>query len=357
MFEEMTFEYILNRALSAVPNSIDKRQGSIIYDAIAPACAELAQIYIQLDYILNCAFADTATRRFLLLKAKEIGIEPKASSPATIKVKFNTAVSINDRFSLNGLTYFVTDLINDDEHSYNLQCETNGTIGNDITGKMLPVETITGLTDITVVELSIAGEDEEDTEAFRVRYFETVNNSAFGGNKAQYKQWVKDIDGVGQCKVVRTPDGGGTVGIIFTSSEDGEPSVELVKSVKEILDPVKTEGQGDGLAPIGHVVSVAGVDLKGVTININWILQNGADEAMVTVQANEIIKDYIKEINAKWEDNTALTISSYQLIARLAEITEIQDIASLTFGDDTTRTLEAKEDEIFNFEALVVKGV
>lgn len=356
MFEEMTFEYILNRALSAVPNSIDKRQGSIIYDAIAPACAELAQIYIQLDYILNCAFADTATRRFLLLKAKEIGIEPKSSSPATIKVKFNMAVSINDRFSLNGLNYFVTDLINDDEHSYNLQCETNGTIGNDITGKMLPVETITGLTDITVVELSIAGEDEEDTEAFRARYFETVNNSAFGGNKAQYKQWVKDIDGVGQCKVVRTPDGGGTVGIIFTSSEDGEPSVELIKNVKKTLDPTETEGQGDGLAPIGHVVSVAGVDLKGVTININWLLQNGADEATVTIKANDIIKDYIKEVNAKWEDNTKLTVSSYQLIARLAEITEIQDIASLTFGDDTTRTLEAKENEIFNFETLVVKG-
>lgn len=356
MFEEMTFEYILNRALSTVPNSIDKRQGSIIYDAIAPACAELAQIYIQLDYILNCAFADTATRKFLLLKAKEIGIEPKASSPATIKVKFNTAISINDRFSLNGLTYFVTELINDDEHSYNLQCETNGTIGNDITGKMLPVKTITGLTDINVIELAIAGEDEEDTEAFRTRYFETVNNSAFGGNKAQYKQWVKDIDGVGQCKVVRTPDGGGTVGIIFTSSEDGEPSVELIQNVKKTLDPTETEGQGDGLAPIGHVVSVAGVDLKGVTINIDWLLANGADEATVTVQANEIIKDYIREVNAKWEDNTKLTVSSYQLIARLAEITEIQDIASLTFGDDTTRTLEAKENEIFNFETLVVKG-
>ena len=355
MFEEMTFEYILNRALSAVPNSIDKRQGSIIYDAIAPACAELAQIYIQLDYILNCAFADTATRKFLLLKAKEIGIEPKASSPATIKVKFNTAVSINDRFSLNGLTYFVTDLIDDDEHSYNLQCETNGTIGNDITGKMLPVETITGLTDITVIELSIAGEDEEDTEAFRARYFETVNNSAFGGNKAQYKQWVKAIYGVGQCKIIRAVDGGGTVGVVITSAENDEVSTELVKSVKEILDPVKTEGQGDGLAPVGHVVSVAGVDLKGVTINIDWLLANGADEATVTVQANEIIKDYIKEVNAKWEDNTNLTISSYQLVARLAEITEIQDIASLTFGDDKTRTLEAKENEIFNFETLVIK--
>lgn len=108
---------------------------------------------------------------------------------------------------------------------------------------------------------------------------------------------------------------------------------------------------------MGHIVSVNSVNLKGVTINIDWLLQNGADEATVTIKANDIIKDYIKEVNAKWEDNTSLTISSYQLIARLAEIKEIQDIASLTFGDNTTRILEAKEDEIFNFETLVIKGV
>ena len=145
--------------------------------------------------------------------------------------------------------------------------------------------------------------------------------------------------------------------MVITSAENDEVSTELVKSVKEILDPVKTEGQGDGLAPVGHIVSVNSVNLKGVTINIDWLLQNGADEATVTIKANDIIKDYIKEVNAKWEDNTSLTISSYQLIARLAEIKEIQDIASLTFGDNTTRILEAKEDEIFNFETLVIKGV
>ena len=223
-------------------------------------------------------------------------------------------------------------------------------------GTLLPYDNILNLTTAELTEILVYGEDAEDTESFRDRFFELINNPAYQGNKAQYEQWVKDIDGVGQCKVVRTPDGGGTVGIIFTSSEDGEPSVELIQNVKKTLDPTETEGQGDGLAPVGHVVSVTGVDLKGVTININWILQNGADEAMVTVQANEIIKDYIKEINAKWEDNTALTLSSYQLIARLAEITEIQDIASLTFGDNTTRILEAKEDEIFNFETLVIKG-
>ena len=43
MFEENTYENILNRVLSRVDNSIDKREGSVIYSAVAPVCAELAQ--------------------------------------------------------------------------------------------------------------------------------------------------------------------------------------------------------------------------------------------------------------------------------------------------------------------------
>ena len=43
------FEDILARLLENVDASLDKRQGSIIYDALAPAAAELAQCYIALD--------------------------------------------------------------------------------------------------------------------------------------------------------------------------------------------------------------------------------------------------------------------------------------------------------------------
>ena len=339
-----------------MPSDIDQREGSIIFDALSPIALELANVFVCLDIVLNNAYADTAERDYLIRLAGERGISPKSATNAILKGVFDAEVQIGSKFSLGDLTYTAVEQV-DDTYTYKMQCDTAGTIGNSQLGTLLPYDDILNLTTAELTEILIYGEDAEDTESFRDRFFELINNPAYQGNKAQYKQWVKDIDGVGQCKVVRTPDGGGTVGIIFTSSEDGEPSVELIQNVKKTLDPTETEGQGDGLAPVGHVVSVTGVDLKGVTININWILQNGADEAMVTVQANEIIKDYIKEINAKWEDNTALTISSYQLIARLAEITEIQDIASLTFGDDTTRTLEAKEDEIFNFEALVVKGV
>ena len=64
MFEEMSFELIMNRMLSRVNTDVDKREGSIIWDALAPAAAELALMYIQLDTVLNEAFADTAKREY-----------------------------------------------------------------------------------------------------------------------------------------------------------------------------------------------------------------------------------------------------------------------------------------------------
>ena len=44
MYENMTFENIMDRCLARVSASVDKREGSIVYDAIAPAAAELAML-------------------------------------------------------------------------------------------------------------------------------------------------------------------------------------------------------------------------------------------------------------------------------------------------------------------------
>ena len=35
MWENMTYENILNDMLSRVPSNVDKREGSVIYDALA----------------------------------------------------------------------------------------------------------------------------------------------------------------------------------------------------------------------------------------------------------------------------------------------------------------------------------
>ena len=62
---EYNFETILSRMLAAVPDDIDKREGSIIYDALAPAALMMAEQYYMLTKLADMFFADTATGMWL----------------------------------------------------------------------------------------------------------------------------------------------------------------------------------------------------------------------------------------------------------------------------------------------------
>lgn len=49
MYEDQTFDVILQRMLSRVPETMDKRESSPIYAALAPAAVELTSMYIAFD--------------------------------------------------------------------------------------------------------------------------------------------------------------------------------------------------------------------------------------------------------------------------------------------------------------------
>ena len=178
----MTFENILKSMLSNVPSSFDKREGSIIYDALAPAAAELAQLYIDLDFTLKETFADTSDREYLIMRAAERGFEPYSATFAIAKGVFNIEVPIGSRFSIDVFNYTVTEVISGEEYSYKLACETAGSEPNGYTGQLIPVDYIKGLTQAEITEILIPGEDEEETESFRQRYLNSFDSQAFGGN-------------------------------------------------------------------------------------------------------------------------------------------------------------------------------
>lgn len=95
-------------------------------------------------------------------------------------------------------------------------------------------------------------------ERFRRRYFDSLNSQAFGGNIADYREKVNGISGVGGVKVYPAWNGGGTVKLVIIGSDYGVPSDELIRAVKDTIDPEVDAGKGYGLAPIGHVVTVEG---------------------------------------------------------------------------------------------------
>ena len=118
MYENVTYEDILQRMLDRIPNTMDKREGSIIYDALAPAALELQLMYIELDVIMNESFADTASREYLIRRANERGITPEPATNAILKGVFTPATVdvLGKRFSCGKLNYIAIEKITDGEY-------------------------------------------------------------------------------------------------------------------------------------------------------------------------------------------------------------------------------------------------
>ena len=131
MYENMTFENVMDRCLARVSASVDKREGSIVYDAIAPAAAELAILYIELAYLMDRAFPDTETGDDLTKKCRERSVFRTAATQAVRKGYFEKAdgggcdMEIGTRFSGGDINFTVTERIAPGQ--YSLTAETAGT--------------------------------------------------------------------------------------------------------------------------------------------------------------------------------------------------------------------------------------
>lgn len=331
MYESQTFETILKRMLDKVPNMFDKREGSIIYDAVAPAAAELAQMYIELDVVINESFADTESREFLIRRAAELGVIPYPSTYAVFKAEFNINVPIGTRFSMDKYNYIITEKI--EECIYKAQCETIGSGPNRYIGRLIPIDYIEGLESAKLTELIIPGEEEEDTEVFRARYIENLNSDAFGGNISDYKNKVKAIKGVGNVRVYPVWNGGGTVKLVITDSDYNVPTSALIEEVQTQIDPIQNAGEGFGIAPIGHIVTVEAVKEKEINISAEITLQEGYFVEDVIAQLENSWGAYIADLRKKWGDSNLVVRLSY-LDNIALEVSNVVDIANTTINGE-----------------------
>lgn len=341
MYENMTYEAVLGRMLDRIPDKFDKREGSIIYDALAPAAAEIACMYTELDAVLNETFADTATRGHLVRRAAERKLFPKQATPALLVGRFmpkGVTVPEGARFSCGPLNYRVEGMKEgrEDGDYYYMACELPGVEGNRIFGQLIPVDYIDGLAAAELVEIAIPGENEEDTEAFRNRYLGGFSSQSYGGNRRDYKEKVGSLDGVGGVKVYPVWNGGGTVRLVVIDSMYAVPSATLVSALQEAIDPVQNQGEGMGIAPIGHVVTVQGV--TGVAINIGAEITYqegwGWESAGPYIQA--AVDGYFKELAGTWEGESSLVVRTSQVESRILACAGVLDIAGTRLNGGTS---------------------
>lgn len=372
MYEGETHEVILDRMLKRVSDKFDKREGSILWDTHSPTAFEFQLLYIELDTILREAYGDTASREFLIRRCKERGIAPDEATHAILKGEF-TPKNIDvtgKRFNISSLNFKVVERIADGE--YKVECETPGVVGNQQLGTMIPIEYIEGLETAELTGVLIPGEDEENTEALRKRYFDSFNEKAFGGNVQDYLAKTNGIPGVGSTKVARvwnsdispasmipsvkvkswyestinTLSGdaadwlrtvytaaaekklttGGTVLLTILNSDYGIASSTLLETVQNTIDPPENAGDGYGLAPIGHVVSVKSADAVQVQVKTTLTFDSGYSWSNLQNSINTAISNYLLELRKSWADTAFLVVRVSQIETRLLSIKGIVDI-------------------------------
>ncbi|KNY25012.1 baseplate J/gp47 family protein [Pseudobacteroides cellulosolvens] len=354
MFEGKSYEVILANMLARVPNTIDKRQGSIIYDALAPAAAELAQSYIDLDTILNSAFADTAENTDLDKKCSEIGLVRIPASKTIQKGIFTGSggvaldIEIGSRFTVvnSNVNFIAIEKIANGQ--YKMQCETAGSIGNTVTGQMIPISYIEGLQTANLTEILILGEDIEDDDSLRQRYFTKVKNIEKDGNVAQYIEWANEYAGIGKAKVFPLWDGNNTVKVSILNSNNDIASTELINSFQQYLDP-NSQGLGEGAAPIGAIVTVTTATYKNISVNATVNVAEGYTLTQAQLATQLAIENYFRN-EISYEKNM---VSYFTIGTVLTNLNEIESIISLTLnGGNSDITLLTEE--IPNLNNLVL---
>lgn len=373
MYEDQTYDTVLKRMLNRVSNKLDKRPSSPVYDLHSSTAVEFQILYIELEYLIKNSYGDTAAREFLILLAKDRGLAPGPATKAILQGEFTpTNIDVTGkRFNISNINYVVKEQI--EPGIYRVECETAGLVGNQYLGDMIPMEYIEGLETASLTSVLIPGDDEEDTEVFRQRYFDSFNEQSFGGNHADYMTKVKGIDGVGSCKVKRVWNGdirpaemiptakvrawfssvlgtldkevqiwlstvfvaavekkltvGGTVHVVITDSDDyGEASSTLVQSVQRTLDPEESAGEGYGLAPIGHVVSVVSVTPIPIKVTTTVTFEEGYTWSNSKSAIEEAIDGYFLELRKSWSDTTQTIVRVSQIENRILGVDGVVDV-------------------------------
>ena len=345
MLAEWGFNQILSRMLAAVPDDVDKREGSIIYDALAPAALMMAEQYFMLTQLADMFFADTAKGEWLDRVAANFGLTRESATKAIRKLECYNAdgelinVAEGTRFSVNGTVFTVFE--KSEDGSCKVICEQAGTLGNEYSGAILPLDSVSKLKKALLdSEALLPARDTETDEQLRARLYDTVRSSPFGGNKADYIEKAAAIEGVGKCAVFSAAEnmGAGNVGLVIADDEGSPASEQLIQKVSELFCG---DGSGSGLAPIGHNVAVNGCEWLDLEVEASLNLKTGTSIDVVQPFAQRAIEQYINSM--EFTDSVVFAVRMMSALLTCHEA--VTDVTNLTINGRAANLVLSKSFE------------
>lgn len=349
MFEDFTYERLLEDVLDNAPKGIDTRQGSIFYDTVAGILIKVAKLYTDLELVFELSQIDTATGEYLDIKASEYGVDRHPALPAQYNVNFiGTTPMAGERFFTNGLYFRLKE---DENGGRYLESEIVGTTGNDVPPgePAIPVSNIAGLTSATFGALKEYGTNAEDDESLRTRVKEKIAGPAENGNKQHYKTWCESIEGVGRARINSLWNGPNTVKAVLINPLGLPSSEQVVTAVQEYIDPatkgytttvggktyVVGDGLGEGVANLGAHFTAVAAGTTEINVSFRAELATGISVDTAKEQAEEALAAYLKDLVLAATDAADVIVRMSAIGAILSGLPAILDYVDLKINGGT----------------------
>ena len=362
------FDYWLDKMLDEVPETVDTRQGSVIYDAMAPAATMLAEQSLQLADSVKQGYTSTAEGDPLDWHAADKGTARQPATAAQVTVKLTdsdgnpiNSIELADRFASVGddsIFYTVTK-VNGDGTAV-LTAEVAGSAPNSYLGQVVPVTPNDSLSWAEITEISVPARDAEDDDHLRARLLSPNSYIAYGGNVADYADMLAKITSVGAGQIYPAWAGGGTVKLVILDNDLMPASKELIAQVQKEIDPDQ-EASGYGLAPIDHKVTVVAPEVLKIDVASKVSVAANETLGTVTEKIKASVDDFFGGLRSQWDilDGRTgrgyfMTVYRSQLLAQIMKVEGVVDASlptlngkesdvALTFTNDVSQLPEVGE--------------
>lgn len=336
MYEGMTVENILSAMLAEFGADVRTDEGSLAWNACAKIADALEATYQELGQIRENLSPDTMDLQHLILYGPQVGVEYKEATPAIAKGVFSQEIESGTQFSCGDYTYTSGDAIPDTTYNYYLTCDEEGAGPNANLGELVPIDYVDDFQGGSITEVLTPGTDDEDEEVYRARILTSFGAKSFGGNRADYQNFLNAREDVGASKPKRRASDSPWVNIWILDSTYGVPSSTTISAVQEAVDPEENSGEGDGMAPICHHVKVYGA--VGVTVNVSatLTLDDGYTILSVKDSVAAAVEEYLLSIRQSWESEgfQPIYVRIAQIEAKILSVTGVLDVSGTEINSD-----------------------
>lgn len=320
--DDRTPEQIKQDILDRIPGSLDTREGSFLSDMVGPLAMELWKDKQSRRAMEGMFYVSESSGAYLDKAAGVFGLVRKPGTRARAWLdctgQDGTVIPAGKVFLAGSLEFAVVEqaVIEEGQARVLVEATQPGRQYNVEAGAIgQQYENLAGLTAVASQAAS-GGIDPETDQGLYLRYRDALQNPATSGNKAHYRQWALEVDGVGHAAVLPQMEGPGTVGVILADPEGRPVSQQTAEACAQHIE---------ALRPVGARVLVQ--PAQGLAVDISAALRL---DASVTLE--QVRQGFLEELSRYFSQSafSRRQLVYHRIAAMLLNLPGVVDYRQLT---------------------------